>query len=82
MNEKVFNYTIIKNLSNEDVLTYWLIDSCRKRMAFYFWQDVYLQRDGLAIGRSSSPTLANTYLYHYKKECLNSCPSEFKPKVY
>ena len=34
------------------------------------------------MGSPLGPTLANAFLCHYKKEWLNSCPIEFKPKLY
>ena len=30
----------------------------------------------------AGPTLAKAFLCHYEKEWLNSCPIEFKPKLY
>ena len=34
------------------------------------------------MGSSLGPTVANTFLCHYKKFWLNECPSQFKPVVY
>ena len=34
------------------------------------------------MGSPLGPTLANVFLCHYEKEWLNSCPIEFKPKLY
>ena len=34
------------------------------------------------MGSPLGPTLANAFLCHYEKEWLNSCPIEFKPKLY
>ena len=36
------------------------------------------QIDGVAMGSPLGPTLANTFLCHYKKEWLDNCPSHFK----
>ena len=34
------------------------------------------------MGAPLGPTLANVFLCHYEKEWLDSCPVEFKPKLY
>ena len=34
------------------------------------------------MGSPFGPTLANTFLCHYEKLWLDSCPPEFKPIVY
>ena len=34
------------------------------------------------MGSPLSPTLANAFLCHYEKEWLDSCPIEFRPKLY
>ena len=34
------------------------------------------------MGSPLSPTLANALPYHYEKNWLNECPSQFKPAVY
>ena len=34
------------------------------------------------MGSPLGPTLANAFLCHYEKEWLDSCPIEFRPKLY
>ena len=34
------------------------------------------------MGSSLGPSLANAFLRHYEKECLDSCPVEFKPELF
>ena len=61
----------------------WLIASCSKRIfLFYFDNSLYCQIDGTAMGSPWGPTLASAFSCHYEKEWLNSCTTEFKPKVY
>ena len=43
---------------------------------------LYKQINGVAIGSPLRLTLANTFLRHYEKLWLDSCPPEFKPVVY
>ena len=46
---------------------------------FLFDGSVYQQVDGVAMGFSLSPSLANAFLAHYEQIWLNDCPDEFKP---
>ena len=48
----------------------------------YWKKGIYQQIDAGAMGSPLGPTLANTFLCHYEKEWLDSCPIEFKPKLY
>ena len=34
------------------------------------------------MGSPLGPTLANAFLCHYEKECLDNCPIRFKPVIY
>ena len=43
---------------------------------------IYQQIDAGAMGSPLGPILANTFLRHYEKEWLDSCPIKFKPKLY
>ena len=34
------------------------------------------------MGSPLGPTLANAFLVHFEKNCLQNCPSDFKPPYY
>ena len=53
-----------------------------KESLFIFENSLYRQIDGIAIGFPLDPTLANAFLCHYEKEWLDSCPIDFKLKLY
>ena len=64
---------------------YWQ-GSCRKDLydslklattgsSFIFDNKLYKQIDGVLMGWPLGPTMANTFLCHYKKFWLNECPS-------
>ena len=44
--------------------------------------EFYSQIDGVAMGSPWGPTLANVFLCHHEKKCLNDCPNNFKPVFY
>ena len=47
-----------------------------------FDQEFYKQHDGVAMGSTLGPTLANVFLCYHEKFWLQNCPSEFKPVIY
>ena len=49
---------------------------------FNFDGKIYKQTDGLAMGSSLRPSLANAFLCFHKQIWLNDCPEEFKPVYY
>ena len=49
---------------------------------FIFNELFYKQIDGVAMGSSLGPTLANAFLCFYEKKWLEHCPEEFKPVYY
>ena len=53
-----------------------------KESFFVFDNSLYHQIDGVAMGSSLRPTLANAFLCHYEKEWLDSSPNKFKSKLY
>ena len=61
---------------------YYLLKLGKSESSFIFDNILYKQTDGVAIGSLLVPTLANTFLCHYQKVCLDSCPSQFKSVVY
>ena len=58
------------------------MSAAAKESFFSFDNGLYRQIDGVGIGSSLGPTLANAFLCHYEKEWLDSSPIEFKPKLY
>ena len=42
----------------------------------------YTQVDSVAIGLPLGPSLANAFLCHHERKCLNDCPEKFKPFFY
>ena len=42
----------------------------------------YIQVDGVAMGSSLGPILANIFLSHHEENWLNKCPIKFKPSFY
>ena len=67
-------------LSNSELC--YLLQLATSESSFIFYNILYKQIDGVAMGSALGPTLANAFLYHYEKLWLNSCPPEFKPVVY
>ena len=43
---------------------------------------LYKQKDGVAMGSSLGPTLANAILFCYERKWLEKCHLEFKPVFY
>ena len=79
-NDLFLDKSKIDNLAKQGL--YVLLSAAVKGSFFNFGNSLYRQIDGLAMGSPLGPTLANPFLYHYEKEWLNSCPTEFKPKHY
>ena len=75
-----FDKSKIDNLTKQDVHD--LLSAAAKESFFIFDNSLYRQIDGTAMGSPLGPTLANAFLCHYEKEWLDSCPIEFKPKLY
>ena len=50
--------------------------------SFIFDNKHYKQIDGVAMGSSLGPALANAFLCHYERIWLHECPSQFKLVVY
>lgn len=49
---------------------------------FKFNNAIYKQKDGLAMGSSLSPIIANIFLNHFEEMHLNGCPNNIKPQLY
>ena len=49
---------------------------------FIFNENVYKQKDGVAMGNPLGPTLANAFLAYHEVRWLNDCPVYFKPLLY
>ena len=61
---------------------YYILKLATSESSFIFDNILYKQIDGVAMSSPLGPTLANTFLCHYEKLWLDSCPPEFKPAVY
>ena len=53
-----------------------------KESCFLFDEELYQQVDGITMGPSLSPTLANIFLCHYEDIWLPNCSTECKPSYY
>ena len=53
-----------------------------KESYFIFNWKLYKQVDGIAMGSPLGPTLANAFLVHFEKNCLQNCPSDSKLYYY
>ena len=84
VNDLIFDKFKIDILTKMDL--YDLLSAAAKESFFIFDNSLYGQIDGVAMGSplgpTLGPTLANAFLCHYEKEWLDSCPVEFKPKLY
>ena len=49
---------------------------------FNFQGKIYKKIDGVAMGSSPGPILANAFLCFHEQIWLNECPDEFKPAYY
>jgi len=49
---------------------------------FIFNNQLFIQRDGVAMGSPLGPTLANAFLCYYEHIWLSNCPIPFKPLYY
>ena len=80
VNDLFFDKSKIDNLTKQDV--YDLLSAAAKESFFIFDNSLYRQINGVGIGSPLGSTLANAFLRYYEKEWLDSCPIEFKPKLY
>ena len=80
VNDLFFDKSKIDNLTKQDV--YDLLSAAAKESFFIFDNSLYRQINGVGIGSPLGSTLANAFLCYYEKEWLDSCPIEFKPKLY
>ena len=49
---------------------------------FKFNNSIFKQKEGLSMGSSISPLVANIFLNSFEISVLNSCPLDFKPSFY
>ena len=49
---------------------------------FKFNSKIYKQKEGLAMGASPSPIVANIFLNYFETDCLAECPTNFRPQFY
>ena len=50
--------------------------------SYFLNRKLYMQVDGVSIGSPLGQTLANAFLAHFKKNCLQNRPSNFKLHYY
>ena len=55
-----------------------LLSIAIKESYFIFNGRLYKYVDGVAMGSPLGPTLANAFLVHFEKNCLQNCPTDFK----
>ena len=67
-------------LSKRDLFK--LVETAASESSFIFDYILYRQIDGMAMGSTLGPILANVFLCHYEKEWLDNCPIHFKPIIY
>ena len=53
-----------------------------KESIILFDMEFCSQIDGVAMGSTLGPTLANVFLCHHVKKWLSDCPNNFKPVFY
>ena len=75
-----FDKPKVDNVTNQGV--YDLLSAAAQESFFIFDNSLYHQIDSVAMGSPLGPTLANAFLCHYEKEWLDSCPIEFRRKLY
>ena len=80
VNDLFFDKSKIDNLTKRDA--YDLSSAATKDSFFIFDNSIYRQIDRVAMESPLGLTLSNAFLCHYEKEWLDSCPIEFKPKLY
>ena len=51
-------------------------------LGIVFYDILYKQKDGVAIGSPLGPILTNVFLSFYEIKLLEQCPNEFKPVFY
>ena len=59
-----------------------LLQLAVKESIFVFDNQLYQQKDGVAMGSPLGPTLANLFLCFHESAWLSDCPSDFKPIKY
>ena len=64
----------LKKIEFKDLLCLASKESC-----FVFNYILYKQIDGVAVGCTLGPLLANAFLAHHEQNCLASCLLEYRP---
>ena len=72
--------TLVKGISKNDLRD--LLNLATKESFFTFNSKFYIQVDGVAMGSSLGPILANIFLSHHEENWRNKCPIEFKTSFY
>lgn len=76
--KKVYHQkTHVNGLNKSDFRA--LLTLCTKGTIFYFNGSYYRQKDGVAMGSSLGPALANAFLCHYESNWIDDCPLSYAP---
>ena len=59
-----------------------MLDIAIKESFFTSKNKYYKQVDGIDMGSSLGPALANIFMCSFKSKCLWDCPNDFKPVFY
>ena len=74
------NENVIEGINKSEFKN--LLSLPTQELYFIFNDVLYKQKDGVAMGSSLGPTMANVFLSFYEVKWLEQCPMEFKPVFY
>ena len=74
------NVDVIDGKNESDFVS--LLSLATQGSYFMFNDILYKQKDGVAMGSSLGPTMANVSLSFYDMKWLEQCPNELKPVFY
>ena len=71
---------MVSGFKKEDLRS--LLSVAVKQSFFIFDGKYYQQSDGVSMGSSLGPSMANAFLVYYENQWLDSCPNNIKPSVF
>ena len=74
------NNTKVNNLTKESFRS--LLELATLDSFFIFDGKYYKQKDGVAVGSSLVPAVANVFLGHFEEQWMPDCPIDYKPISY